>query len=240
MSVVRSCIGFAVAVAIQSAAAVDGASAKSGLFAVDSRPGDRRSVASVSVGYAPSWSAGSLAGANVVLERVDHAGMNSAVTTTVATCAADAEGVHVIAAETGKTAAFRLIHRTELNGSPVGEPLVSDVAIGVASQPGEEFAVDSRVGSLQLIASDHGTASLVYDTSWTNNAAHLSIAVTDGAVTNELLSVDADATGTYEYPMADVGVRRLLLTFFDADSETIDTLVSEPFKVSGGMLLILK
>ena len=219
----------------------DSSTAVSGVFAVDSRTGVRRSAGSVSVGYAPGWSvSGDAAGANVVLERVDHADMFNAETTTVAVCAADAAGTQVIALPAGRTDSFRLIHRTELNGVPVGEPMSADVAIGVASDPGTAFAADSRAGSLEVLARAHGTANLVYDTRWTNDVARLTLAVTDGQVTNKLMSADAVAKGVYPCSLAGTKPSRFLLTFFGADGEVIDVLTSEPFRPYGGLLILLK
>ena len=218
------------------------ATALSGLFAVDSRSGDRRSVASAPVGYAPDWSADEdVVGANVVIERVDHAGMFNATTTTVAVCAADVSGTQIIVPAAGTTDSFRLIHRTCRDGQTIGEPLVSDVAIGVASDPGKAFVADSRTNSLQIVAKEKGTARIVYDTGWTNDVARLSIARTDGKVTNEFFSVAADAAGEYAYSQWEgAGWNRFLLTFFGAGNEVIDTLVTEPFRISGGFVIILK
>lgn len=219
----------------------DSSTAVSGAFAVDSRAGVRRSVGSVSVGYAPGWSvSGGVAGANVVIERVDHADMFNAETTTVAVCAADATGTQVIALPAGRTDSFRLIHRAELDGFPVGEPMSADVAIGVAAGPGEEFVADSCAGSLEVLARAHGTANLVYDTRWTNDVARLTLAVTDGQVTNELMSADAAAKGVYPCSLAGTKPSRFLLTFFDVDGEIIDVLTSEPFRPYGGLLILLK
>jgi len=216
------------------------AQALSAPFAVDSRADVRRSVGSAAVGYAPVWSTGSsVSGANVVLARVDRPDTAFAVTTTVATCAADASGVLTVA-PSGATDYCRLLHRVELNGTPVGEVLACDMAFGVTSAPGTAFAADSRPGSLQLIACERGTARLVYDTAWTNGVTRLSVAVIDGVATNELLSVDAAAAGTYDYRMNDPGWKRFLLTFCGDGATVVGRWLSEPFRVSGGLTIILK
>ena len=212
-----------------------------GVFAVDSRIGARRVAGVCNVGYSPRWAgSGELGGAQVVIDRVDHADMFNAVTTTVTTCAVDAEGAYQLDLPEDGMDAFRILHRTMVNGESVGLTLAADISAGVQFAAGSAFAVDSRTNSLQVLAKSHGMARLAYDTGWTNDVARLSLAITDGARTNVFACLAAAAKGEYAYQMFGSGWNRFLLTFYDAEDQAIDTLVSEPFKLSGGLAIILK
>ena len=61
-------------------------------ISVNTCEGEMRAVSPKDVEYSPSWCGVESNGTHVVIEKVVHAGMHNAATSTVTTCAADAEG----------------------------------------------------------------------------------------------------------------------------------------------------
>ena len=79
-------------------AGAETASATAATIAVNTCSGEIRAVAPKDIEYSPLWGGVTSEGAYVVIEKVEHAGMFNAVTSTVITCAAAAVAVGANAA----------------------------------------------------------------------------------------------------------------------------------------------
>ena len=171
-------------------------------FAADTRGGTIRAMSPCSVEYSPSWGGVADEGAYVVIEKVEHAGMFNAITSTVTTCAADAEAAFSYSTGDGEPC-VRFIHRVySSGGTEIGTPLVRDVSFGVSSSPGVAVFADCRTNSLQEAVSAGGTVNLAYSTDWATDAASVTISAVrlsakdgDDLSTNTFFSAAASAEG---------------------------------------------
>ena len=236
---------FAVA-SMASAAYADSATATAAAtFAADTRSGTIRAISPCAVEYSPSWSGVTDEGAYVVIEKVEHAGMFNAVTSTVITCAADAEGGCAYAVSDGDERCVRLVHRVySSGGEEIGEPLVRDVAFGYQSAAGAAFAADSRTNSLQETVSARKGVNLAYSTAWAANTASVSIKAVrlsgrGGApvATNALFSAAADAEGVTAMRGVGRGWWRLLFQSADDSDDVLLEYLTDEFKIPGGFIV---
>ena len=146
---------------------------------IDTRGGDARIIgSSLGIGYDPSWSGVTNAGAYVKIEKVEHVGMFNVTTSVVAICATDASGVQMLSPGTGDSPCVRLIHRVySFEDVEIGSRLVRDVAFGCETVAGSASKVDCRASSLQEAVAAH-EATLAYSTLWATNAVSLTISAT--------------------------------------------------------------
>ncbi|MBR2839661.1 MAG: hypothetical protein IKE55_12815 [Kiritimatiellae bacterium] len=234
------------AMAARPSLAEDGGAVKglaASAIAVDVRAEACRAVGSAAIGYSPSWSGVTDAGAYVVLQKVVNGETN-----TVATFAAGDEGECLYTASGEVSPFVRFIHRVySPEGSEVGEPLVRDVAFGLRSGEGAAFAVDSRANSLQDAVDSGGPVGLAYSTAWATNAAAVSIealqlSCSGGApvATNDVFAAAADAEG--ETPMRGTGPGwwRLLCRLTDGSGNALLEYLTGEFKMNGGFTLIVR
>ena len=213
-------------------------------IAVDTRDGEQRAVSPKDVEYSPAWCGVVSDGAYVVIEKVEHAGMYNAVTSTVATCAADTEGACSYSVGDGEPC-VRLIHRVySSGGTEIGTPLVRDVAFGVPSLPGAAAFADCRPESLREIVAAKGTANLTYDTAWTANASAVTISAVkltgeggSETTTNTMFTVAADASGETRLRGLSRGWWRLLCRIDGTGEESLLDYASGDFKIKGGLII---
>ena len=210
-------------------------------IAVDTFDGEQRAVSPKDVEYSPLWCGEAEDGAYVVIEKVVHAGMGNAVTSTVTTCAADAEGDYSFAVAPGDDPCVRLIHRVYSSGGvELGETLVRDVAFGVASAPSSGAAADCRQESLReaVARRDITPVLLAYDTAWATNGTPASVAIESrlldgegGAVTgiSPLFSTAAAACGATQLRRAGKGWMRLALSVTDSSDNILLEYVTGDF-----------
>ena len=234
----------------------DSSCATSAVFKVNSvvSGGERRSADVFVVNYAPEWSLGyTNAEAQVVISKVEHVGTTNAVTNVVATCEPGAGGtVNVLPGSSG-LALYRLIHRVEIAGEPVGETLVSDVAIGAESPLSAAVFADSRTNSLQCVAEAGEVAPLAYSTEWVTNGMPAQFVLTkvcdryrrgvlQSSVTTELFRASAPADGVFNFvPNPEMGgMFSLRCAFLDSSDNPIDVgEAAYRFKERWGSLLIV-
>lgn len=230
------------------AAAAETASATADTpLAVDTREGEQRAVSPKDIEYSPDWGGVSAEGAYVVIEKVLHAGMYNAVTSTVATCAADAEGAYSYSVGDGDDPCVRFIHRVySSGGEEIGTPLVRDVAFGVPSSPGAAVFVDCRAASLKEVVASTGNASIAYDTAWAADAASLTISAVklaeeggaETATTSELFAATADASGvTRLHGLSGGDWWRLSCRICGSGGETLLEYVSGDFRRKSGLII---
>ena len=204
--------GAAVIVVAGGFAHADSSCATSAVFTVNSVAScERKSADSFAVNYAPEWSLGHTnAVARVVISKVEHPDTFMAVTNVVATGEPGAGGTVNILPESSGLASYRLIHRVEIGGEPVGETLVSDVAIGVESSLSATTFADSRTNSLQCVADAGKVAPLTYSTEWVTNGTPAQVVLTkvcdryrrgalQSSVTTELFRASAPADGVFSF-----------------------------------------
>ena len=214
-------------------------------IAVNTCDGEQRAVSPKDIEYSPDWGGVSADGAYVVIEKVVHAGMYNAVTSTVATCAADAEGAYSYSVGDGDEPCIRLIQRVYSSGGvEIGSPLVRDVAFGVPSSPGTAAFADCRAESLRETVASGATANLTYDTAWATNAAAVTISAVkltgqDGAetATNTMFAVAADATGVTRLSGLSAGWWRLLCRIDDSGGDSLIEYTAGDFKIKGGFII---
>lgn len=240
----------AVAAAIASTALADDpvTAAAESTIAVDLREDMCRAVDSASIGYSPDWCGAAEPGAYVVLEKVMRAGMSDAVTNTLATLVADAEGAYLLAVGDGDEHCVRLLHRVySAGGVEIGAPLVRDVAFGYRSAAGAAFVADSRTNSLQLAASERKPIALAYSTAWATNAAAVSISAVQlsgrggtPVATNSVFAAAADAEGATTMRNSRKGWWRLLCQVEDGAGGTLLEYLTEDFKMPGGIVMNFK
>ena len=233
----------------------DSSCATSAVFKVNSvASGERRSADVFVVNYAPEWSLGyTNDGARVVISKVEHADTVKAVTNVVATGEPGAGGtVNVLPGSTG-LASCRLIHRVEIGGEPVGETLVSDVAIGVESPLSSAAFADSRTNSLQCVAEAGEVALLTYSTEWVTNGTPAQVVLTkvcdryqrgalQSSATTELSRASAPADGVFNFlPGPEMGgTFSLRCEFLDSSGNPLDVgEATYRFKEKWGNLLIV-
>jgi hypothetical protein len=220
-------------IVIASPADAQTASATAPKIAVNTFDGEQRAVSPKDIEYSPLWcgAADGDGSAYVVIEKVEHAGMHNAATSTVTTCSAGAAGAYAYTVGVGDEPCVRLIHRVcNGNGTVIGETLVRDVAFGVASQPSEGIFADSRDNLLQREAVLGKVVGLAYDTAWATNAASIAIyavkiqngrgADLAAPETNVLFSANAEALGVFGKTLRSGGWR-FLLTSFDGNGAVI-------------------
>ena len=217
-------------IVLVAAAAHGAATATSQAFAVDSRDGELRALAPGDIGYSPSWCGVTEPGSYVVIEKIEHAGMSNAATSSV-TNAPDTEGSYQFSPAVGGERCFRLVHRAyDANGDEIGTALVRDIAIGFASAPGDATIADGHGDLLQREAVLGKVVGLTYDSSWATNADTVAISAVqlkDGRgrdlatpVTNALFSTAETAPGTFDKALKSGGWR-FLHTSFDKDGNII-------------------
>lgn len=230
----------------QSVAAGDSITARDeSTIAVDLREDVCRAVSPGSIGYSPRWGGVTNSGAYVVIEKVVRADRYDAATNTLATLAADAEGVCPFVVGDGDEHCMRLIHRVySAGGVEMGEALIRDVSFGVRSAAGAVFVADSRTNSLQLAARERKSVDLAYSTAWATNAAGVTISALrlsgKGGVpvaTNGIFAAASSAEGVARLPLIDMGWWRLLYNASDGEEGTLLEYLTGEFKVSGGTIL---
>ena len=239
---------FAVA-SMASAVCADSATATAdATFAADTRSGTIRAISPCAVEYSPSWGGVTDEGAYVVIEKVEHAGMFNAVTSTVTTCASDAESAYSFALSSEDSPCVRLVHRVfNGDGTEIGTPLERDVSFGVASSPSSAVRADSRTNSLLVAASERLPIRLAYSTDWTANVASVAISAIslsgkggEATATNTVFSATADAEGLTPLSNVGIGWRRLLYRLADESGNTLLEYLTDEFKMLGGFILVVK
>ena len=223
------------------------ASATAAKIAVNTFSGEIRAVAPKDIEYSPLWGGVTNEGAYVVIEKVEHAGMFNAVTSTVATCAADAESAYSFSPGAEDSPCVRFVHRVyDVGGTEIGTPLERDVAFGVMSSPSSAVRADSRTNSLQLAASEIHPISLAYSTDWTTNVTSVAISAIslsneggEATATNTVFSAAADAEGSTPLGNVGIGWWRLLYRLADGSGNTLLEYLTDEFKMPGGFIMIV-
>ena len=213
-------------------------------IAVNTCDGEQRAVSPKDVEYSPAWCGAASDGSYVVIEKVEHAGMYNAVTSTVTTCAADAEGAYSYSVGNGEPC-VRLIHRVySSGGTEIGTPLVRDVAFGVPSSPGAAAFADCRPESLREVVASKGTANLTYDTAWAANASAVTISAVkltgengSETTTNAMFTAAADASGETMLRGLSKGWWRLFCRMDGTSGESLLEYASGDFKIKGGLII---
>lgn len=216
-------------------------------ISVNTCEGELRAVSPKDIEYSPSWSGVNDAGSYVVIEKVEHAGMFNAATSTVTTCASDAEGA--FSYSTGDSEpCVRFIHRVyDAGGTEIGTPLVRDVSFGVSSSPGEAAFVDSRTNSLQEAVAAGRVDNLAYSTAWATNAASVTISAVmlsgkggTPVSTNSFFTAVADAEGRTSMRGIGTGFWRLLCSVEDGSGEPLLEYLTDEFEKKCGFFLIVR
>lgn len=200
---------------------------------VDVRGGTAVALSPAEIGYSPAWGGVTDNGAYVELLKVEDPDTANAVTTTVTTCAANAEDNYSYTV--GAERIVRFIHRVHAaGGAEAGETLVRDVAFGWRGVAADIAVADTRVTSLReavaASVSKGGHVSLTYDTDWATNGAPASVAIKALALTgeggtvrttNSVFTAAADAVG--EAPLTGIGTGwfRLLCQVSDASGNPL-------------------
>ncbi len=232
-----------IAVAVVSANAETTATSTAAPIAVDVDGGPIRTIAPRDIGYSPRWGGVTDAGAHVVILKVEHAGTANAVTSVVANCTADAEGVEALTVVDGGEHCFRLIHRVyDANDAEKGKPLVRDVSFGYASAALPDVFADTRENSLEeAVATTARTKSpvmLTYDTAWATNGTPDDVTVMavrltgeGGAAvgTNAFFSAAASAKGEAPLRRVSPGWMRLVCRVADTQDATLLEYVTDDF-----------
>ena len=243
---------FAAAIALSAltfaAHADESASATAELaISVNTCEGELHTVSPKDVEYSPSWCGEMEQGAYVVIEKVEHAGMYNAVTSTVTTCAADAEGAFSYSTGNGEPC-VRFIHRVySSEGQEIGTPLARDVSFGVSSSPSAAVFADSRTNSLQEAVTAGMVDNLTYSTTWATNAALVaikSIHLSDhGGVpisTNGMFSAIAPAEGETNMCTIGRGWARLLCQISGGSGDVLLEYLTDEFKMKGGLFIMVR
>jgi hypothetical protein len=136
----------------------------------------------------------------------------------------------------------RFILGAELEGEPIGNPLVSDISFGSVSPLSALMAFDGRTNSLQEVMDARATALLRYDLLWGNVASNAEISlvrvrrrrnVVLETVTNSLYDVDAFHAGDRKFSTSSLqwGDHRLLLREYAADGSLLLEMLSPEFSI---------
>ena len=209
-------------------------------IAVDVRADACRAVGQADIGYSPSWSGVTNAGAYVVLSKVVGGATNI-----VATLPADEESSYAYTPGEGDPSCLRFVHQAYSSGGvEMGNPLVCDVSFGFRSAEGGAFCADSRANSLQLVVKERKPVPLAYSTSWATNAAAVTISAVKlsgqgGAdvETNTIFSASADAEGVTNMGALDIGWWRLVFRSRDSEDGTLLEYLTDEFRMPGGFVL---
>lgn len=209
---------------------------------VDMRTGDMTIIgASVAVGYSPSWSSVTNADAYVRIDKVAHADMFNATTSTVATLSAGDSGTCLFSLSAGDEPCSRLLHRAySAGGDQIGETLVRDVAFGCEASASAASCVDCRAAALQeaVAARAKSPVMLTYDTSWATNGVPAAVAIESrildgegGAVigSSPFFSEKADACGEKRLAKVGKGWLRLALTVKDSSDNILLEYITGDF-----------
>ena len=217
-------------------------------IAVDMRSGSCRMLSPGKITYAPGYCGVTNEGAYVVIEKVEHADRQDAVTNTLAILAADAEGEFSLSVADGEERNIRLIHRVySAEGDEIGVPLVRDVAFGYKSVAGSTFAADTCATTLQALASARNPIKLAYSTRWATNASEIAISAIklsgkDGTeiATNAVFSAEADAEGVTRPFGAGGGWYRLLCRIADGSGTTLVEYLTAEFEMPYSFVLSIR
>ena len=238
LSFVACCISFCHAYAVDESAtgwAED-------TITVDANRSFRIVSGETSLRYNTDWCTGTnVAGATAVLKCVADPESANAVTATVSlTEGGDlAKGVVEYAGAGYK----RFILSAELEGEPIGNPLVSDISFGSVSPLSASMAFDGRTNSLQCVIDAKATASLRYDLLWGNVASNAEISLVcvrrkkNGDIldvkTNGLYDVDTFHADNVDFSTARLqwGDYRLLLQEYAADGTLLLEMFSPEFSI---------
>ena len=217
-------------------------------IAVDMRSGSCRMLSPGKIAYSPGYSGVTNEGAYVVIEKVEHTDRPDAVTNTVATFAADAEGEYSLSVADGEERNIRLVHRVySAEGEEIGIPLVRDVAFGYKSPAGAAFVADSRANTIQKLASARSPIKLAYSTLWATNASEIAISAIklsgkDGTEieTNVVFSAETDAEGVTQPFSAGGGWYRLLCRIGDCSGATLVEYLTAEFEMPYSFVLSIR
>lgn len=220
-------------------------------IAVDVYGGPIRTISPRDVGYSPRWGGVTDAGAHVVIYKVEHADTANAVTSVVATCSADAEGVEALTIADNGERCLRLIHCVyDSSDAEVGTPLIRDVSFGYASEVLPSIFADTRENSLQeaVNARAQSPVMLTYDTSWATNGVPDGVTISAVLLTGEggtavatdsLLSAASPATGQTHMNVGFSGWMRLVCRIAGGGDATLLEYVTGDFLLKDFATIIL-
>ena len=192
-------------------------------------------------------------GSYVVLKKVVDAGTAQAVTSTVATCEADAEGGLALQLGADDARLLRLIHEVRSSdGDLLGASLIAEVSYGVESSQTAAFLCYTATNALQQIADAGGTIPMNYSPAWVEGAVSNEIVRTrtygpkgrTPDVDVDLLVAD-DAPGVFAYAVdkGQGGTNAFRLAFFDVNGlEIPDSALTCGYwlKFHAGLLLFIR
>ena len=221
------------------------------LISIDLRKNVCRAVSPVEISYSPKWSGIDDSGCYVVLQKVEYASSENAITNTLATFPAGEESSFTYVVNDGDERCVRFLHRTYFaSGVVASEPMVRDVSFGFRSGTSEVFSADSRTNSLQVVVDAGVPADLTYDIKWIQDAVSATIdairtVVPRGhgsiSVTTNTLLTEADGVGSLPLPKFAGGNWRLVCTLKDAQEKVVGEPMEAQFScpmIYGSMFLI--
>ena len=193
--------------------------------------------------YNASWCTGAnAAGAISVLKAVSAPDTDNAVTSAVP-LAAGADAMDGVVEYEG-SGYMRFILSAELDGVPVGEKIVSDVAFGASSAFSAAVAFDGRTNMLQEAVNAKTIVPVRYDLQWANLASNAEISLIrvcrgkNGAIldvtTNSLHSADSPIVDEVDFVTANLrwGEYKLLLQEYACDGELVLEKTSPEFSIA--------
>ena len=234
-----SILGFAA-----SSSAVSSAVGNSEPIFVDTKAGCKYCSGTALLSFDPLY-CGATAGdaAYVVLKKVVEFDTDSASTSVVVRCAADASGIYQFSRSASEFCRVRFLHAAyDADDKPIGETLARDVVFPLATAVGaDETQVDGRVDSLQIRAAEAlssgaaVTLPFIYDPKWPTGgvpARFRLVQVRDSvnrqmevlsSTTNVLVDSSMPTAGSYFYTLnPSLGGRyTFFCTFFDGDNKKI-------------------
>lgn len=248
-----------------SVSAVSSSAGNSEPIIVDTMAGCKYSSGTALLSFDPQY-CGATAGdaAYVVLRKVVEFDTDSASTSVVVRCAADASGIYQFSRSASEFCRVRFLHTAyDADDKPIGETLARDVVFPLATAVGaDETQVDGRTNSLQMCAAQalsSGTAvtlPFIYDPKWPAGgvpARFRLVQVRDSvnrqmeilsSTTNVLIESSMPTAGSYFYTLnPSLGGRyTFFCTFFDGDNKKIGETYSAGYYIKErfGITLIIK
>jgi len=185
---------------------------------------------------------------HVVVRQVVHVGTSAQATNVQFTSTSSATAYGVCSVSQVTQGYFqRWVHTAyDANDEVVGEPLTADFVFPLTSATSAGVTVDSRVNSLQQIATSGAVAPLIYSTTWATSGVPVRIEITcsDGTATNSLFASAAPADGVHAFIPAKLcrsGDYTLTYAIYDGADEILDTGVAcFHHKVKKGLVVVVR
>ena len=195
-------------------------------------------VDTAKIRYSPKWTDGS---ASVRIEAV-----SGGTTNLIKSCTAGEEGTFLWSRPENGGPVYKLVMRTVVGDTAIGEPLTRTVSFGIESE-GRIAAVDTCADSLKTAVASGGKVMLAYSTAWKEDTSSVEI----GAIqlsgksgpeigTNVVFSALADAEGLTELCGIGPGYWKLVCLAKDSSGETLLEYQTDVFKRRCGFMLCIR